>query len=309
MSALAIYGVPLPVAVGSLKQRLDPVGLAPTRNANGYLVTDRRAVRRTISGACVVRSLEEAALYAELIQARGDYWSMYADAYSAKGLAVTGTGAWNGGRAWALAAGQTMVVPCPLQTQDAVLGNYAAGVVGSRLAGRDGGTLIGWRAGGTSRVFAWGWRETDIVPAHRRERLFSGGTFGAPQAYSGDETLAWSYSAQTLTVTAGAGSSFYGLLWIPRRFEFSYGGSTALDTLLAGMSALWTERLGHPYLPAPPRVLAQMDVLPASAVAAGDVPRNLVVLGQVHALDVVPAWIGGLYERTAMTVGFSLTEV
>jgi hypothetical protein len=295
MSIMSVYGVDLPIAIDSLRITPSSVGMSPTRNANGYLVTDRRAIRHEYNFAIVARPLEEAMLYKELLSCAGDYWAMYGTKYSAKGLLITGTGtvSYSG---ITTTSGQTMIVPVPSPTQDLIVGFTA-------LSGRSGNTIVGRRAdGSTDRLFAWSWRGYETSVTNARERLLSG-TYGPCQAYTGSETLSFGTSSRLLTSTeTGTTATFSRLMWFPRFF-----GSDQLDSILNGWGLNPTYDTN--YYPDPPRVVMLSDLFPSGLMAYGTYMNKIVAIADVTEMQVTPHWHGGAYDKTAVALSVKLTEV
>lgn len=305
MAALTINGVDFPVAIDSLRYSPEHVGMAMTRNANGILVGDRRVMRSKLSFSTALRPLDETMLYLELLQARGDYWPLKSDSYSNKGLQITGTGSYTSS-SWRLTTGTTMIVPHPIQTQDALIPD---GTNEEAAAGRDGFTLLGHRLGGTARVFAWTFAESDTSSASlKREVLFSGG-WGSPQTYTGDDTVVNTPSTSLLTVTGGTTTTnFSRLWWIPRRFL-----QAQIDTLLTALTTLSIPYGGTSYPwhhPPTPRLRVWMDVFPASLYYQSGLyyKRNIVAIGEVTDFIVQPAMNEGSYSQTMSRITANLIE-
>lgn len=292
MAIMSVYGVELPIAIDSLRVSPVSVGMAPTRNANGYLVTDRRDVKNEYNFAVVPRSLEEAMLYKELLLCAGDYWASSSDNHSSKGMPLTGTGSMVSG--FTITTGQTMIVPVPAKNQDSVAPTTTA---------RPGHTLVGWRSGGTTSIFAWSWRGIESWVSNKRERLLSG-SFGPCQTYTGTESFSFDYATRLFTVTeTGASASFIRMLWIPRFF-----GVAQLDAILMGWGS------GYPYdtnsYPDPPRIIVQTDLLPRDLMfQAGSYPTNIVAIAEVAEMQVTPHWHDGAYDKTALALSVTLIEV
>jgi hypothetical protein len=293
---VSVMGVTLPIDVATFKMSEEPVGMEPHRNANGHLVTDRRAIKRFFEFDVVAKGLEEAMMYRELITCRGDYWSFYTDAYSSKGQLVTGTGSWSGSRAWQLDAGETMILPVPPANQEAV---FPLG-----YAGRGGGTLLGWRTGvGGNRVFAWSWRAIETTCTVKRERIVTG-SMGALQNYTGSETFTHTPVGQTLTVSNPSSTWLYfNLVWIPRYFQ-----SAQVDALLTGYSADWPTDTN--LYPDPPRVLMRSDYFPADLLwSGGSYLNNIIALGTVSEMRGIPHMRNGTWDKLALGFSAKMTEV
>lgn len=296
MGMIHVFGVELPILLDSFRITTEHVGMEFRRNANGYLVGDRRHIKNVFEFDTAPRGLEESMLYRSLLEHRGDYWPFQADAYSSKGLLATGTGGYLAG-GFTTATGQTMILPVPPPNQDSLFG--------FGYAGRDGHTLAGWRTGGTSRLFAWSWRALANTVTNKRECLLSG-SFGAPQGYSGTETFSCLPDSQTITVTQGTGTfQFSKMLWIPRFF-----GTTELDTLLTGMGSIYPS--DQNYYPSPPRILVRSDMFPQELVASSGVAyvqRNIVAIAEVSELRAVPHSRGGVFDKTSLAFSAKVQEV
>jgi hypothetical protein len=292
---MSVYGVELPIVIDSFRVSPVSVGMAPMRNANGYLVTDRRDTKNEYNFALVPRTLEEAMLYKELLMCSGDFWSVFATQYSSKGMAITGTGSitFSG---CTITTGQTMIVPVPSRTQDSIVGV-------SGLASRAGHTIVGRRVDATTdRYFAWSWRGYETTVTNKRERLIAG-SIGPHQAYTGSETFSFGTSTKLLTVTeSGTTATFSRLLWLPRFF-----GNAELDTILTGMGDGWP--VYNNYYPDPPRVLVRSDLFPSSLMAATLYLAYIVAVAEVTEMQVTPHWHDGAFDKTALALSVKLTEV
>jgi hypothetical protein len=301
MGALVVNGVTFPVAIDSLKVGLESVG-TKGRNTRGHALLERRRAKWRFEFDLSLCPLDEAQMYRALILGEGEYWSTVANAYGSKGLALSGTGAFNGAGGgnpisgngvWRTTTGQTLVVPGRLFDQ--------AGVspANSLLVGA---TLIGWRYDGSAyRIFGFSWRAGDTVVATKREKLGSLGSSGAAQAYTGTETLATSNG--TLTITApGAGgpwswSNMYLLPW--------FLGDSLVDTLMDGWASLNTR------LPMLPRVLVMSDHLPDNQFKAspGASRNSIACIGEVSEMRVTPVARGGSWQTAETALSGVLEEV
>lgn len=295
MAIMSVYGVELPIIIDSLNVVPVSVGMDPVRNANGYLVGDRRDIKHEYNFAVAVRPLEEAMLFKELLLCSGDYWSIYGSAYSSKGMALTTTGAisYSG---CTITTGQSMTVPVPSKNQDSIIGV-------SGLASRAGHTIVGRRLdGSTDRYFAWGWRGWESSVVNKRERLIAG-SIGPCQAYTGSESFVFTPTTRSLAITeTGATATFSRMLWLPRFF-----GNTELDTLLTGMGDGWP--VYNNYYPDPPRVIVRSDLFPSNLMAATNYLNFVVALADVTEMQVTPHWHDGTYDKTALALSVKLTEV
>lgn len=303
MAALSVCGVALPVRIDALKASLEAVG-AVGRNVRGHRVLERRRNKWVFEFELTPVSLDEAQLFKALLLGEGEFWSLAASAYGAKGLAITGTGSWNSTAStnpftstgtWRLTTGQTMVVPGRFYDQSALT---------AAPAGQTGATAIGWRydAGTASwRVFGWVWRAQDAAPHIKREKLGALGASGAAQAYTGSETFA--VSGGNLTVTApGAGGAwhFSNVLVLPWALA-----QAQLDTLLDGFASCTYQQ------PALPDVYVQTDLLPTDQLKAtpGLVQASLICQGELEAFEVVPLVAGGVWSKTEVQLSGRLVEV
>lgn len=308
MGAIVINGVELPVAISSLRFTPEHVGMKMTRNANGVMVGDRRVVRNKVSFSTVVRPLEETMLYYEIIQARGDYWGLVSDAYSHRGLLITGTGS-RSAELWTMSSGQTMILPFPTQLQDDLVGDSSSD---SNRSGDNGHTLIGYRksTGVNDRVFGLSMAGSDTFASTKREVQYSGTAWGSAQTFTGTETMAYSPSAHTFTVTSAVSTTQYGgMLWIPRRFLASQ-----LDELMQGLintCVSTTTAAPPPYKhPTMPRLRLWSDVWPRYLYHSPDtfLSRNIIAVGEVTDVVIAPAMSSGSFSSTMSYLSATLTE-
>ncbi len=303
MATLSVAGVPLPVAIDSLRLSTESVG-TKARNQRGHLVVERRREKWIFDFALTPKPLDEVNLYRALLLGEGEFWNTLgaSGAYGAKGLQLTGTGAINTGGGgnpistngvWRTTTGQTLVVPGKFYDQSAV---------SSSLAGLTGATLVGWRYDGSAyRIIGISWRALDAAPAVKREKLGALGSSGAAQAYTGTETFAT--AAGNLTITApGAGGpwSWSNLLVLPYFLP-----QAQVDALMDGF-ALCT--YAQPQLP---RVYVQSDLLPTSQLKASPAleQASLICIGEVTSFDVVPLYRAGVFSTTEVRLAGRLTEV
>jgi hypothetical protein len=306
MPLLSIAGVELPVTVDSLSLSLETIGTA-ARNTRGHGLLERRASKWGFNFSLSPCPLDEAMLYRSLILGDGEFWSTASSAYGAKGLALTGTGAWtgagggnpvagSGNGVWRTTIGQTLVVPGKLSDQSAV-GGQSSGVRGASLAG--------WRydEGAASwRLFAWSWRGGETTVPNKREKVGAIGSSGAAQAYTGTETLA--VSSGTLTVTSpgsGGGWRWSNLLLIPWFLPVAQ-----LDQLLEGLALVRNP------MPLLPRVYVTSDLLSSDQLKAtpfGSTQSALVCTGEVSEMQVTPLARAGAWQTTDCTLSGKLTEV
>lgn len=303
MPALSIAGVELPVAVDTLLLSLEQVGEA-ARNQRGHRVMDRRALKWLFEFSLSPCPLDEAMLYRSLILGDGELWSCVSSAYGAKGLPLTGTGAWTGAGGgnpiatngtFRITTGQTMVVPGKISDQSAV---------GGPSSGIRGATLAGWRydeGAATWRLFGWSWRALDTTVILLREKNGAIGSSGAAQNFTpGGETF--SVSGGNLTVTAvGAGYRYSNLMLIPWFLP-----QAQIDQLLEGLALV---RNTQPLLP---RVYVQSDLLPTSQMQGtpfGSTQSGLVCHGEVTELQVLGLARDGAWSQTECLLSGSLTEV
>jgi hypothetical protein len=306
MSALTINGVDLPVAIDSLTAGFEPVGTTG-RNTRGHHLKERRRDKWVFEFDLSPAPLEEVLLYRSLILGDGEFWSTETNQWGAKGLGLTGTGAWigsgggnpltgSGNGVFRLTTGQTMVVPGKLYDQSAVT---------AAAAGLSGATLAAWRYDDTLaayRIFAWSWRALDSVVTHKREKLGAIGASGAVQNFTGTETLA--VSGGNLTVTApGSGGPwrYSNLLLIPWFLPLAQ-----VDQLLEGLALVRYQ------LPKLPRVYVQTDLLPVDQLKTapvGSVQSSIICHGEVESLRVTPLMRNGAFSTTECVLSGSLIEV
>lgn len=287
MAALAVAGVELPVAAESLKMKLEEVGYSG-RNTRGRRVMDRRRAKWTFEFELAPQSIDEAQMYRALLLGEGEFWSTLTDAYGAKGLQLTGSGAWTGAGGgnplntngvFKATTGQSMIVPGRLYTQADVSTAPGAALVGA--------TLIGWRYDGSAyRIFGFSWRARATTVDVKREMIGSLGASGAPQNYTGTETM--SVSIGNLTITApGAGGpwSWSNMTLIPWFLPASL-----VDVLMKGLSTtLYT-------LPRLPRVYVTTDLLPNTQQLATGGQASLICHGAADELVLMPGALAGTWQ-------------
>jgi hypothetical protein len=203
---------------------------------------------------------------------------------------------------------QTMVLPVVGPDQSAVARAINAG--GTKVAGKLGQTLIGWRGVGTAgtnacsgwRAFGWSWRAYE-TPTVKREQLGALGASGAVQAYTGGETFGSSGGILTMTegaLSAGQAATFFSMWLLPWYFP-----QAQVDTLLAGLVSLLSPQ------PQLPGLFVQTDLLPDTQLdnvtAAGE--STLVCHGDVESMAVKALNVGGAFSKTQLGLAGSLVEV
>jgi hypothetical protein len=316
MAQLSINGVPLPVLIESMGIDQEPVG-SVARNARGWRVMDRRAIKRTLTFSLGPKPLDEAMMYRALIQGEGEHWTANSSVYGDKGLPLTGTGAIVAGACvdpygvaggFQMANAGTMILPAVGPDQSAVARGINAG--GTKVAGRLGQTLIGWRGVGTTgtnacsawRAFGWSWRAFE-TPTVKREQLGALGASGAVGAYTGGETFGSSAGILTTTMAGLAGgtaATLFSMWLLPWYFP-----QAQVDTLLAGLVSLLSPQ------PQLPGLFVQTDLLPDTQLdnvtAAGE--STLVCHGEVKSMAVKGLSVGGAYSKTQLGMAGSLVEV
>lgn len=300
MSALAINGVAMPVSIDSLKVSFEMVG-EDARNQRGHRVLERRRMKWVYDFVLANLSLDEAMLFKGLLEGSGEFWSTLTSAFGAKGLALTGTGAWigsgggnpiNTNGVFRLTTGQTLSIPGDLYSQSAVT---------TSAAGRSGLTAVGWRrddAAGTYRIFGFSWPYDHGTMFVTREKLGALGASGAAQGYSGPETFTGPGGGLMSIVAPGAGGpwSWSNILLLPWFLPVAQ-----VDQLMDGF-ALVTKTL-----PQLPRLFVTGDLLPNSQLSSGQ--AALIMHGKVDSLQVTPAMRSGVLSLTDCILSGSLIEV
>lgn len=304
MSALAINGVALPVSIDKLKVSFEHVG-ATRRNQRGHGVVERRRAKWVFGFETSPMSLDEAMMFRALVLGEGEFWSTLTSVYGAKGLALSGTGAWlgsgggnpiNTNGVFRATTGQTLIVPGKFYDQSAVHATAPAALAGA--------TLVGWRWDETLanyRLFGVSWRALDTVVVSKREKLGALGASGAAQNYTGAETFA--VSGGNLTITepgTGGGWRYSNLLVLPWFLP-----APLVDALLEGL-ALTTYTLARL-----PNVYVTTDLLPTDQLKAtpGLVQSSVICNGELADLPVVPLVRDGVFRTTDCTLAGTLTEV
>ena len=305
MPALAINGVVLPVAIDSLELSFEDVGEAK-RNQRGHRVLERRRSKWVFKFSLSNLALDEAMMFRSLILGDGEFWNTRTSAYGAKGLALTGTGAWigtgggnphNANGVFRLGVNQTMVIPGKFYDQSAI---------STAAAALTGATLVGWRrddAAGTYRVFGHSWRALEAgIPVWSREKLGSLGASGVAQNYTGGEAYGLAGGTLTIQAPAAGGPWSYSNLTVYPWFL----PVALLDALLDGQAlSLYT-------LPQLPRLYVTSDLLPTDqqrGPPTGFYQSSIICQGMVDSLRVTPAAIGGVWTPTASMLTGSLIEV
>lgn len=305
MPALAIAGVPLPVLIEDLRLSFELVG-EEKRNQRGHRVLERRRSKWVFEFTLSNLALDEAMMFKALIEGSGEFWSTLTSAFGAKGLPLTGTGAWtgagggnphNGNGVFRLTAGQTMIVPGKFYDQSAV---------SSAAAALTGATMVGWRrddAAGTYRVFGHSWRALEPGgPFWSREKLGPLGASGAVQNYTGAETYSIANGALTIIAPGAGGPWSYSNITVYPWFL----PVAQLDQLLDGQA------LSTYTLPQLPRIYVTSDLLPTEqqrVPPVGIYQASLICHGKVEAMKVTPAVINGVWTPTASMLTGSVTEV
>lgn len=303
MSALTVNGVVLPVAIDSLKVSLDPVGTS-RRNQAGWNVLERRRSKWVIDFSLSSCPLDEAMMYRALILGEGEFWNTLTSAYGAKGLGLTGTGAWtnsgggnphNGNGVFRTTTGQTMIVPGRLYSQSAI-STAAAGITGA--------TLIGWRHDdtvGNDRLFGISWRSFESGVVTKREKIGGLGASGAVQNFTGAETFSVSNGNLTITAPGSGGPWRYSNMTLVPWFC----PQAQVDQLLEGQAlTLYT-------LPQLPNVYVTLDLLPTEqhkGAPTGLFQSSLICNGQAQ-LEVSPSVRNGAFSTTEIVLSGTLTEV
>jgi hypothetical protein len=305
MPALAINGVEFPVATEDLTLSFEDIG-TDKRNMRGHRVLERRRSKWAFDFSLSILPLNEAMMFRSLILGDGEHWNTLTSAFGAKGLPLTGTGAWigtgggnpiNTNGVFRLTTGQTMVLPGKLYDQSAI---------SSATAALTGATVVGWRrddAAGTFRIFGHSWRALDVGgPFWSREKLGALGASGAVQNYSGAETYSITGGALSITAPGAGGPWSYSNLTVYPWFL----PVAQLDALLDGQ-ALTTYTL-----PQLPRVYVTSDFLPTEQIRVAPVglfQASLICHGKVTDLKVMPSVVNGIWTPTACILSGSLTEV
>lgn len=305
MSVLAVNGVALPVGIDKLKVSFELVGAA-RRNQRGHAVVERRRDKWVVGFETSPMSLDEAMMAKSLVLGEGEFWNTLTSVYGAKGMGLTGTGAWTGSGGgnpintngvFRATTGQTLIVPGKFYDQSAVHATAPAALTGA--------TLVGWRYDETLanyRLFAISWRALDAAVVSKREKIGPLGASGAVQNYTGAETF--SVAGGNLTITepgTGGGWRYSNLRVLPWFLPVAL-----VDALLEGM-ALTTYTL-----PRLPNVYVTSDLLPTDQLKAtpGLVQSSLVCNGALDGgLQVTPLARDGAFQLTDCTLAGTLTEV
>ncbi len=305
MSILSINGVALPVSIDSLELSFEPVG-TEKRNQRGHRVLERRRSKWMFKFSLANLAHDEAMMFRSLLLGDGEFWNTLSSVYGAKGLPLTGTGAWTGAGGgnpintngvFRVTAGQTMIIPGKFYDQSAV---------SSATAALTGATVVGWRrddAAGTFRIFGHSWRALEVGgPFWSREKLGSLGASGAVQNYTGPESYSITGGALTI-IEPGVGGpwSYSNLTVIPWFLP-----QAQLDQLLEGL-ALVTYTL-----PQLPRVYVTSTLLPTEQLRPSPVglfQASLICHGMVESMRVTPAVVNGVWNPTASMLSGSLIEV
>lgn len=295
----------MPVAIDALQLSLEGVGESK-RNQRGHRLLERRRSKWVFDFSLSILGLDEAMMFKALIEGSGEFWNTLTSAFGAKGLALTGTGAWTGAGGgnphntngvFRLTTGQTMIVPGKFYDQSAISSAGGAALTGA--------TIVGWRrddAAGTYRLFAHSWRALDVAPFWSREKLGPLGSSGAAQNYTGTETYSISGGALSIIAPGAGGPWSYSNLTVYPWFL----PVAQLDALLDGQAlTLFT-------LPQLPRVYVTSDLLPTDqqrVTPAIGYQASLICHGQVDSLKLSPAAINGVWTPMAMMLSGSLIEV
>lgn len=305
MAILSVFGVSFPVAVDGLSMGGELVGKR-SRNAAGYALLERKREKIVLDFSLVSKPLDEAMLYRALLLGEGEFYNTLTN-YGSKGYQLSGTGTRtsagggnpnNGNGVFRCNAGQTMTIIGWL---------YDAAAITTASSSLFGSTAIMWRrddATGAYRVCGFSWRTYDTTATVKREALGTSsglGTLGTPQAFTGAETFAVASRNLTITAPVGGPYSYSNIMLIPR-----YMPAAQVDQLIVGRN------LAQYTFPALPRVYVQSDLFPVDLQKPSPVgiyDSSLIMLGEVDAMPVVPAWEAGLYTQTRMALSGRLVEV
>lgn len=300
---ISVNKVTLPVAIDSLSFTEDLVG-ADRRNANGYLLRDRRGVKARLSFSTTPKDLDEAMLYRSLLTGEGEFYGFATNEFGTKGLKATGTGAsgvnasiganpLGTGFDWVTDTNTDLFLPFPNPRSQTTVGLWAPS------PGLDGVTVVGFRtvAGANPRIFGWSWRGATAAAATKRERLGSVGSTGAPQAYTGNESILDNLGGSVQIRTPTTETTFSAVLVFPRYFP-----ATQVDALMAGYDA------GGYLVPAMPRVLVETDLFPGTLASASG-RRAFVAVADVKTANVTAHWRGGVFVKAGVALEVDLMEV
>lgn len=303
---ISVNKVELPVRIDSVSYSEEQIG-ASERNANGYLVADRRATKARLQFATAPKPLDEAMLYRAIAMGEGEFFPFNDDGnqFGLKGLKATctagsgvtsaiGVNPLGGSADMVIEATHSLFLPANRPRLQAAVAGYALN------AGLDGFTVVGFRtvAAASPRIFGWSWRAGGGSPATSRERLGSVGSTGSPQAYTGNESLL-TFDGLTVQATCPtAETTFSALLTIPRYFP-----STQVDQLMAGYDS------GGFYVPAPPRVLVETTLFPGTLVSSPSGRRAFVAVAEVRTVTAVPHHRSGAFDKSAVALEIDLVEV
>lgn len=302
---IAVNKVTLPVRIDSLSYSEEPVG-ASERNANGYLVADRRAMKARLQFATTPKALDEAMLYRTILMGEGEFYPFNEDGnqFGLKGLKATCTagsgvtGAINvnplGGAAdFVIEAGHDLFLPNTRPRLQSAVAGFAVN------PGIDGVTVVGFRtvAGSSRRIFGWSWRSAVGSIATSRERLGDVGSSGAPQAYTGNESVLSFNGSQVQARCPTAETTFSAVFSFPRYFP-----AAQVDQLMAGYDA------GGFFVPAMPRVLVETDLFPGSLAAVGG-RRSFIAVAEVRTVTATPHHRSGTWDSSAVSLEVDLVEV
>jgi len=302
---IEVNKIVLPVRIDSLSYSEEPVG-ASERNANGYLVADRRATKARLQFSTAPRSLDETMLYRAILMGEGEFYPFNDDSnpYGMKGLKATSTvgsdvnssigGQPLGGTAsYVMDTNHDIYFPVTRPRSQAPVAGYAPN------AGTDGCTVVGFRtlAGFGTRIFGWSWRSAVSAIATSRERLGNVGDTGAPGAYTGNESILTFDGALVRARTPTSETTFAAVFVFPRYFP-----AAQVDQLMAGYDK------GGFAIPAMPRVLVETDLFPGSLAAVGG-RRSFVAVAEVRTVTSISHLRAGVFDTSAVALEIDLVEV
>jgi hypothetical protein len=304
---ITVNKITLPVAIDSVSYSEEAVG-AMERNANGYMVADRRSMKARIQFSTVPRGLDEAMMYRAILAGEGEFFPFVesGNQFGLKGLKATATVGSSvnssinanpldpSGSDFVMDANHDIFFPNVRPRLQVAVAGYAPN------PGIDGQTIIGFRtlSGLSPRIFGWSWRSAVGSIATSRERLGSVGSTGSPQAYTGNESVLTFDGSRVQARTPTNETTFSAVFSLPRYFP-----AAQVDALMAGYDA------GGFFVPAMPRVAVETDLFPGTLASASSGRRSFIALAEVKTVTAIPHYRSGTFDKSAVSLEVELVEV
>lgn len=287
MAILALNGLPLRVAVGSLSHSIEQVGESK-RAENGSLILDRRATKRVFEFSTPPRPLEETLFLRDVALGRGDVWALDANLYSSKGRPVSYSDATHsstrskwGTKSLLVAAAESVQFPSTSSPIDVSLG----------------ATIVAWAWYATPAV--WLLDVLSFTAPGSSDWSASVTTAGVVTTPSGTDSD-WALSGSGYVEHVASQNVYFSDVWLIPRSLAGIDATTLSD---------WASRLATvtgARAPSPRLYLTGDWIDPG--VNGGVSPRALVT-GEATGLASAPVRRDGVWAPLEHTLSLRLTEV